>query len=491
MNGGTDDADGLIAAARDALASGHEDQVVAKVEAAARRAGDHAQLWQWTGLLHRALDQHEHALDAFARASTAAPDDALIAHGRARVALEAGLDARELFADALRLGPTGDVLLGHVAARFAMGEGHAAADELAVVLARNPRWVQGHVQWAQLMALTGRASEATRTIDQALRVEPGDPSVWQAAIDILTKAERHEEASQRADEAIAATGNPSLFALSRAAALSEAGDAHRATQAFALLGEPRHVSHAIAVARHAIRVDDEALLAALADRWMAGNDAHQFWPYASIAWRLADDPRAAWLEQDERLVAVTDLSPQLPPLERMAGKLRDLHSRSGRFLDQSVRGGTQTDGPLLSRIDPDIRALRTAIVGAVEAYRAQLPPVDSAHPMLRHRRDGGVRFAGSWSVRLTSSGHHDHHVHPQGWISSAFYVALPEQLGGVSGGLTLGEPQARLGTGLGPLRRISPKPGHLVLFPSMLWHGTVPFDAGERLTVAFDVAPPR
>ncbi len=29
--------------------------------------------------------------------------------------------------------------------------------------------------------------------------------------------------------------------------------------------------------------------------------------------------------------------------------------------------------------------------------------------------------------------------------------------------------------------------GHLVLFPSTMWHGTTLFVAGERLTVAFDV----
>jgi predicted 2-oxoglutarate/Fe(II)-dependent dioxygenase YbiX len=55
----------------------------------------------------------------------------------------------------------------------------------------------------------------------------------------------------------------------------------------------------------------------------------------------------------------------------------------------------------------------------------------------------------------------------------------------------LGEPQAELGITLPPTRRIEPKPGQLVLFPSMMWHGTLPFDRGERITVAFDVAPPR
>jgi hypothetical protein len=43
---------------------------------------------------------------------------------------------------------------------------------------------------------------------------------------------------------------------------------------------------------------------------------------------------------------------------------------------------------------------------------------------------------------------------------------------------------------LGALKEIEPKPGRLVLFPSYFWHGTRPFAAGERLSVAFDVQQP-
>ena len=130
--------------------------------------------------------------------------------------------------------------------------------------------------------------------------------------------------------------------------------------------------------------------------------AHQFWPYASIAWRQSGDPRWHWLEGDEHLISVTDLTPQLPQLQRLASGLHQLHDRSGRYLDQSVRGGTQTDGPLLSRIDPDIRTLRTAIVQAVDTYVANLPPIDPGHPLLKFRRDRRVR-----------RGLHLHHVDGQ------------------------------------------------------------------------------
>lgn len=43
---------------------------------------------------------------------------------------------------------------------------------------------------------------------------------------------------------------------------------------------------------------------------------------------------------------------------------------------------------------------------------------------------------------------------------------------------------------LSPRRVIQPRPGHLTLFPTYMWHGTVPFEAPENwLTVAFDMQP--
>jgi hypothetical protein len=96
-------------------------------------------------------------------------------------------------------------------------------------------------------------------------------------------------------------------------------------------------------------------------------------------------------------------------------------------------------------------------------------------------------------VRLRGAGFHANHVHPQGWISSAFYVRLPgrsENDSAEAGWLKIGEPPTDLAPDIGPTQMIEPRVGRLVLFPSWMWHGTVPFDNGERLTIAFDVRPP-
>src|SRR3546814_15631041 len=80
------------------------------------------------GLLDRARDRLERATAAFRHAASLAPNDALIAHGLAQAAFDAGLPATRLFDMALRLDPTnGTVLLGRSAALFA----EAAPDPVA------------------------------------------------------------------------------------------------------------------------------------------------------------------------------------------------------------------------------------------------------------------------------------------------------------------------------------------------------------------------
>ena len=78
-----------------------------------------------------------------------------------------------------------------------------------------------------------------------------------------------------------------------------------------------------------------------------------------------------------------------------------------------------------------------------------------------------------------------------GWISSCYYVGLPAAVADESakqGWIKFGEPDFESGL---PIRRaIKPEPGRLVLFPSYMWHGTIPFAGREkRTTIAFDVVP--
>lgn len=486
------DADSVFRASAKAVKAGLEAEALPLLKAGALKHPHDARIWQMIGLAYRKLEEPAPALQALARAAALAPADALIRHTHARATLEAGLPAVELFELARRLAPNdGGVLLGHAAAQFAEGRIDGAIEGLEEQLRQHPGWLPGHAAVARLRWLRGERETFLASFEHALETAPREVAIWREMIDTLMHADMYDEALAAIGRARTAVGRDAAFDWQETVAVAEKGETEAADRLFARQGKIEHVTTAARYLRHLLRAGRPAEAAAFAERWQDRDPTNLTTPYLSAAWRLTDDPRWEWLEGDERLVGIYDIRNELPDFDVMVERLRGLHLDLHQPLEQSVRGGTQTDGPLLARIEPEIRALRKALLGAVERHVAQLPPPRPGHPTLISRR-GPIRFAGSWSIRLTGEGFHVNHVHPAGWISSAFYVSLPEEaMGGPdhAGWLSLGE-ATELGLNLPPIRLIEPRPGRLALFPSTMWHGTRPFAAGERMTVAFDIAKP-
>ena len=486
------DADEVFRAVIFANREGLEAEALPLAKAGAEANPRDPRMWQVLGLVERRLEQLAPAVEALRKAAVLAPDDALIAHSLARASLEAGLPAIDLYDRAHALAPDdASVVLGRGAAQFAEGRLDEAIAGLEAQLGANPGWIQGHAAVARLRWMKGEQEASTASMEHVVAAFPAAIAVWRELIDTLMHAARYEAALDAIDRARKAAGENPIFDAQEAVSLAEMGRTQAADQAFAALGPVEHVTMAARYLRHLLRSGRAEQAAAFAESWLGRDPDNLTVPYLSAAWRLTGDPRWQWLEGDERLIGVYDIGDRVPSLDALAARLRHLHLSFHQPLEQSVRRGTQTDGPLFSRIDPEIVALRAAIVETVERHVRQLPPPVAGHPTLQERR-GPIRFAGSWSVRLTGEGFHVNHVHPAGWISSAFYVALPEAaMGGENhaGWLSIGE-VTELGLDLPPIRLIEPKPGRLVLFPSSQWHGTRPFAEGERLTVAFDVARP-
>ena len=483
-------ADAVFTAGARAVKAGLAADALPLLEQALERHPSDARIWQVLGLANRQLEELAPAMAAFAKAAALAPRDALIAHSLARATMEAGLPAIELFERAHALAPNdGSVLLGRAAAQLAEGRIDAAIAGLDEQVRHNPGWLPGHATICRLRWLAGERESFTASFEAAVAAAPREVAIWREWADTLTHAGHYDATLAVVAAGRAAAGGHFMFDAVEALALSEKGEIAAADARFAALGPITHVTMAARYVRHLLRAGRPDEASKFAEPWLRAPEADLLWPYVASAWRLTGDSRWQWLEGDERLVGVYDLGDAIPSLDALAEVLRGLHLDLHQPLEQSVRGGTQTDGPLFSRIEPEIRALRAAIVAAVERHIAQLPPPEPGHPSLIAKR-APVRFSGSWSVRLTGAGFHSNHIHPAGWLSSAFYVALPAMGGGHEGWLKLGEPQAELGLDLEPFRYIEPKVGRLALFPSTMWHGTMPFAAGERMTVAFDVARP-
>ena len=172
----------------------------------------------------------------------------------------------------------------------------------------------------------------------------------------------------------------------------------------------------------------------------------------------------------------------------LAKRLDEFHVYKKAPINQTLRTGTQTELDLSLIDDPVLKAFFNALEAPIKDYMSKLGG-DAAHP-LKRRNTNEYRISGAWSVRLRENGHHVNHVHPMGWLSSAYYVDVPPSVNDKSrdGWIKFGEPDLDLEQEAEHF--VQPVSGRLVLFPSYMWHGTIPFNGAEtRLTLPFDVVP--
>ena len=228
--------------------------------------------------------------------------------------------------------------------------------------------------------------------------------------------------------------------------------------------------------------DDQYLIALQTTAWRLLGDARyaEFCDYAQLVLPQQLEAPSPWL----------DLASFFADLKRSLDRLHNPHGHP--LLFQSLRHGTETTEDLTRNADPTIQELFKTFAAPIHNYLAH---IGHGSDPLRRRNNGSWHFNGSWSVRLRTSGYHNSHVHPRGWISSACYIDLPDSMADTQsqdGILTFGEPSIATTPALHAEHAVRPQVGMLVLFPSYFWHGTVPFSSGQtRLTVAFDVVPDR
>ena len=164
-------------------------------------------------------------------------------------------------------------------------------------------------------------------------------------------------------------------------------------------------------------------------------------------------------------------------------ELSDEYGVDGVWIDGDCWATCQDYAPKV------VKAFREAIGPALDAH---LQHLGTGTDVLRSRNTGRWKIDGIWSVWLKPDGFHHNHVHPKAWLSSACYIELPDSVaaGGQEGWIKFGEPGVVTRPKLAHEHAVQPEPGMLVLFPSYMWHGTVPFESDEpRMTAPFDVVP--
>ncbi|MBA2466314.1 MAG: tetratricopeptide repeat protein [Sphingomonas sp.] len=453
-----------------------------------RQLDGSARYWSVRANAERSSGDKRAALASYRRAAELDSTNPRAIEGRARLALETGLDAREYYQLAIAAAPNSPTaIMGYGQALEAEGEAAGARAIAERLVDQSPGWIDGLEWLAQLRWGAGERDEFTSHYQQAARRAP-TAAVYASWCHMLQGVDRFAEAAEVAATARTALGDSPPLALLEANHASEAGDDERAAAIFARL--PMESSEKwLSEARHCLRTAEAEQAEQLTARVLAESpDSVSAWALRDIAWRLLGDPRHQWLHGQEGLVRPLTLEIDDHQLAAAVAFLDALHDKSTMPVGQSVRDGSQTRGGLLDRHEPEVRVIEERFQEAVEHYRQGLPPADESHPLLRYRNIQW-RFAGSWSIRVFGGGRHREHIHSKGLVSSAAYFVVPPATDAdpQAGWLELGRPPSDLRIELPPLFSFAPIPGTCALFPSTLFHGTRPFPEGKRMTVAVDV----
>ncbi len=356
--------------------------------------------------------------------------------------------------------------LGH--ALRAAGEPDAAAEAYGRVAALRPKSADAPLQIGLLHHAQGEPEEAARAFRRALAIDPGSAEARFALGNALYAQGRLDEAVASYEEAVRL--RPDIL------------------DGTFEVGKPRHI--------HALldRGDARAALDACA-RFLARRPGQSgaLAMKAVAHWELGEHEEALGLLGLERLVRAETCAP--PEGFESIGAFNAAfaaHLRAHPTLEDapesySMERGKST-GELFPGRDATTLGFRAMVADAVESYRKALP-ADPDHPFLASPPEDVEATA--WGVILDAGAYQVPHIHPSAWVSGVYYVSLPPAVSaeGQAGWIEFGRPYWDFQMRTEPATRlVKPEEGLMLLFPSYLFHQTLPFEgAGERISVAFDI----
>jgi uncharacterized protein (TIGR02466 family) len=455
-----------------ALAMSLRDQNrLAEAEAAYRNAvaiaPDYGPAHHNLGALLNRLDRPEEALEALQHAEKTGVRGSQLAFNRGRALLQLyRLDeAEQAFAAAVAETPANhEAQLALARLRFMRGD-PAFARELASAVAASRDDASLQMLFADVLRKTGDLVTAEVLLRSLLGRRGPVPQIRSALATVLHEAGRLKEAEAEALEAAAGRPQDPGIIENVVAILLARGSADEALKFVRFQRERQpHEQRWIAYEATAARLMGAPLYRELYDyaRYVRGYDLE-----APRGWSSMRELNAALVQT-----------------------LGARHRFASHPFDQSLRYGSQTAHNLLTDADPAIQAILAAFNEAIASYRETMGTAPD-HPLSMRNR-GPAAISGAWSVQLQRGGYHVNHLHPEGWISSAYYVAVPDEVQDTelkSGWIKFGETRFPV-PGANAEHFVQPRAGRLVLFPSYMWHGTNAIQGTEpRLTIAFDAVP--
>ena len=357
-------------------------------------------------------------------------------------------------------------------------------------LALKPDYADAHNNLGNALKDLGKPEEAVASYHKALNLKPDLAEAHNNLGNALRDLGKPEEAISSYQKALNLKPDYVNAHNNLGLALRELGRLEDALQIFQSIDTPECYAHVLeclfalgeydkfyekqtaSVRNNEINIR-VAAVNAFASHQLNRSDPHPFCPTPLKFVRVC-----------EPLDGVDDADGFLPDL------MDDLQSREAIWEPpgKTTRHGFQTMSNLFKKPYGRLVELDRIIKDTIENYRFEFSSENCDF----------IRFfpktltLSGWFIRLIKGGHQTEHIHSGAWLSGIFYLQMPKCTDQEEGSIELGlwgNDYPILNKSY-PKNRFYPKNGGIILFPSSLFHRTIPFHSDEeRMSIAFDLRP--
>lgn len=396
-----------------------------------------------------------------------APEDPELLSFLAAIAARKGDDEKaiSLLEFALAKNPSNDAIQYNLGTHYMTLKRYAEAEiSLQSALATNPNNTSAALNLGNALRGLGKTAAAADAYKLVISQRPDHINARVECVKCLIQTEALDEAAKLLDESLHKFPQESEFQLCEGLLSLKNGDWQAAIKAFdcPLSKTPWHP---IAIAFKGVALHEAGL-----------------------------ESESNTLIGLEDLVRVTNFSSGFSDdqMAELANALTEHPSMAWERPDTSTSGGGQT-GNLIDDTADIIRRFTEALTGFVDSWVSNLA-ANPDHPFT-NSIPKSWRYS-IWATVLQSGGRQTSHLHPSGWLSGVFYVAIPGAIlninaGANDGWIEFGAPGYGYDAVLPPKVRLEqPEVDRLILFPSSVFHHTLPFtDTESRISIAFDLIP--
>jgi hypothetical protein len=352
-----------------------------------------------------------------------------------------------------------------------------------------PNFARAHSNLGNTLQALGRLDEARAIYKQAIALKPDYAEAYSNLGSTLQELGRLDEAEASVRQAIALKPDYAEARYNLGTCLFNTKHYEMALKEFELIDIGLSKSYAI---RCSYLQDKESIFYEKLDSLISQGEANAIIGSVTCCSEIKYGIKRPNLFCSEPLqyALKIDLHEQYDFKEIFVKTARDvLGDKSISYKPQPfLTKGIQTAGNIFAVKKISETKIETIIRSEVEKYRIHFK--DSDEGFIRNWPTAYT--IKGWLVSMQSGGKLAAHMHETGWISGSVYINVPTKSKINSGNLVLclDEQEDPLNIQNSLESIIDVETGSLCLFPSSLYHYTVPFEDKEnRVVLAFDITP--